>query len=274
MAPSGSGSRPTRSDMIGHFGRGARRLGVAALDLLLPANCATCDAPVDAPGRLCSGCFSQTGFVTEPCCACCGVPFATVAQGGPDTLCPRCRAAPPEFGRARAALRYDGHARRMILPFKHADRTEMAAALAPLMARAGAALLREAEVLVPVPLHRSRLLQRRYNQAVLLARALARIARVPALPDAMIRSRRTAPLGERSAAERYAEVADAFAVRPSRAARVAGRRVILVDDVMTSGATANACAFALKAAVWRAWTCSWPRGFPTRGCADSARHRN
>jgi predicted amidophosphoribosyltransferase len=168
--------------------------------------------------------------VTEPCCACCGVPFATVAQGGPDLLCPSCRAAPPEFGRARAALRYDGHARRLILPFKHADRTEMAAALAPLMARAGAALLREADLLVPVPLHRSRLLQRRYNQAALLARALAKIARVPALPDAMIRLRRTAPLGERSAAERHAEVAEAFAVRPSRAARIAARRVVLVDD--------------------------------------------
>jgi ComF family protein len=136
----------------------------------------------------------------------------------------------------------------MILPFKHADKTEMAAALAPLMARAGASLLRQAELLVPVPLHRSRLLQRRYNQAALLARALARIARIPAVPDAMVRSRRTAPLGERSAGERYAEVVNAFAVRPSQAARIAERRVILVDDVMTSGATANACALALKAA--------------------------
>ena len=234
--------------MLQQFGHRARRAGIATLDLLLPPHCTACDAPVDAPGRLCPECFGRTGFVTEPYCVCCGVPFTTIAQGGPDRLCPGCRAASPAFGRARAALRYDGHAQRLILPFKHADRTEMARALAPMMARAGAALLREADLLVPVPLHRSRLLQRRYNQAALLARALARLTRVPALPDGMIRLRRTAPLGDRSAAERHAEVMDAFGVRPSRAARIQGRRVLLIDDVMTSGATANACAAALNAA--------------------------
>ncbi|MBV8400395.1 MAG: ComF family protein [Acetobacteraceae bacterium] len=234
--------------MLPQFGQVARRAGIAALDLLLPPHCVTCDAPVDAPGRLCPDCFSRTGFVTEPYCVCCGVPFATIAQGGSDRLCPGCRAAPPTFGRARAALRYDGHAQRLILPFKHGDRTEMARTLASLMARAGAALLREADLLVPVPLHRSRLFHRRYNQAALLARALARIARVPVLPDGMIRLRRTAPLGDRSAAERHAELADAFGVRPSRISRLQGKRMLLIDDVMTSGATANACAAALKTA--------------------------
>ena len=234
--------------MIAHLGHGVRRAGAAALDLLLPPHCVICGAQVEEPGRLCPDCFRQTGFVTEPCCVCCGVPFAVAAQGGPDRLCPSCRTVPPEFGRARAALRYDAHARRLILPFKHADRTEIAAALAPLMARAGAQLLRDAEVLVPVPLHRARLFRRRYNQAALLARALARIARIPALPDAMRRVRRTAPLGKHTAAERQAEVAEAFAVRASRTARIDGRRVLLVDDVLTSGATANACALALKAA--------------------------
>ena len=233
--------------MIARLGVELRRAGAAALDLLLPPHCVICDAPVEEAGRLCPECFRETGFVTEPCCVCCGVPFAVATQGGPDRLCPSCQAAAPEFGRARAALRYDAQARRLILPFKHADRTEIAAALAPLMARAGAQLLREAELLVPVPLHRARLFHRRYNQAALLARALARIARRPVLPDAMRRTRRTAPLGTRTAAERYAEVADAFAVRPSRAERIEGRRVLLVDDVLTSGATANACALALKA---------------------------
>ena len=166
----------------------------------------------------------------------------------PDQLCPACRAAPPVFERARAALRYDAQARRLILPFKHADRTEMAATLAPHMARAGAVLLREADVLVPVPLHRARLFRRRYNQAALLAQALARIAGRPAVPDALLRHRATASLGDKSAAERAAEVAGAFAVRPSRVIAWPDKRVLLIDDVMTSGATANACAGALLAA--------------------------
>ena len=226
----------------------AARAGRALLDLLLPPHCAACGAPVDAPGLLCPDCFRETGFITEPFCVRCGVPFANAALGGAEHLCPGCRAAPPLFGRARAALRYDAQGRRLILPFKHADRTELSAVLAPHMARAGAVLLREADLLVPVPLHRRRLFQRRYNQAALLAQAVGRIAGRTCLPDALVRRRPTASLGEKSAAERAAEVAGAFAVRASRAARLVGRRVLLIDDVMTSGATANACAAVLLAA--------------------------
>jgi len=214
----------------------------------LPPSCVCCGEPVTVQGLLCVDCFRLTGFITEPCCARCGVPFASAAQGGPDRLCPACREVPPVFDRARAALRYDGQARRLLLPFKHADRAEMAWTLVPHMARAGAALLRQADVLVAVPLHRRRLFLRRYNQAVLLARGLARAARKPVLPDALVRVRATASLGAKSAAQRATEIAGAFAVRPSRVARLAGRRVLLIDDVMTSGATVNACALALKLA--------------------------
>ncbi|MCW3475888.1 double zinc ribbon domain-containing protein, partial [Limobrevibacterium gyesilva] len=173
-----------------------RQIGRLALDLLLPAQCLTCDAPVDAPGRLCPACFRATGFVTEPCCARCGVPFAHAGQGGPERLCQRCRDEPPPWDRARGALRYDAQSRRIVLPFKHGDRTEFAAGLAQMMARAGAALLRDADLLVPVPLHRARLIARRYNQAALLARALARIAARPVLPDALRRTRVTVPPGD------------------------------------------------------------------------------
>ena len=226
----------------------ASRAGRALLDLLLPPHCALCDAPVAAPGLLCAECFRQTGFITEPFCSRCGVPFANAALGGPERLCPGCRLTPPVFRCARAALRYDAQGRRLILPFKHADRTELSAVLAPHMARAGATLLSDADLLVPVPLHRARLFQRRYNQAALLAQAVGRIAGRPCLPDALLRTRATASLGEKSAAERAAEVVGAFAVRPSHAARLSGKRVLLVDDVMTSGATANACAEVLLAA--------------------------
>ncbi len=226
----------------------AWRAGRALLDLLLPPHCVVCDAPVDAPGLLCAECFRQTGFVTEPFCVRCGVPFGNAALGGAERLCPGCRAAPPAFERARAALRYDAQGRRLIVPFKHADRTELSGVLSRHMARAGRELLREADLLVPVPLHRARLFRRRYNQAALLAKAVGRIAGRPCLPDALVRLRATSSLGEKSAAERVAEVAGAFAVRPSRAGRLHGMRVLLVDDVMTSGATANGCAAALLAA--------------------------
>ncbi len=229
-------------------GGGAQLVGRALLDLVLPPTCVACDEPVDRPGLLCADCFRQTGFITEPFCARCGVPFAAAGLGGADHLCPACREAPPLFQRARAALRYDAQGRRLILPFKHADRTEIATALAPHMARAGAALLAECDVLVPVPLHRGRLFHRRYNQAGLLAKAVGRIAGRRCLLDALQRRRATQSLGEKSAAERAAEVAQAFVVRASRVGAVAARRVLLVDDVMTSGATANACAGALLAA--------------------------
>jgi ComF family protein len=218
------------------------------LDLLLPPQCVTCDAPVDAPGLMCAECFRQTGFITEPFCVCCGVPFASAALGGTGGLCPACEDSPPSFRCARAALRYDAQGRRLILPFKHADHQELASTLAPHMARAGAGLLREADVLVPVPLHRTRLFHRRYNQAALLAQAVGRIAGCPCIPDALLRQRATESLGEKSATERATEVAGAFSVRPSRSSQMAGKHVLLVDDVMTSGATANACTAVLLAA--------------------------
>jgi ComF family protein len=232
----------------GRLARSAWQVGRAVFDLLLPPSCPTCDAPVDAPGLMCADCFQGITLLAQPFCRRCGVPFPHQEAGGRAQLCPACRQAPPEFERARAALRYDAGSERLILPLKYADRTELAAVLALHMARAGADLLRVADLLVPVPLHRRRLFARRYNQAALLARALARRSGRPALPDALIRRRATASLGQMSAAERAAEVADAFAVRASRAPRIRGRRVLLIDDVLTSGATANACTRALRAA--------------------------
>jgi ComF family protein len=218
-----------------------RFAGRIALDAVLPATCLTCDVGVDAPGRLCPDCFTRTAFIGEPCCGACGVPFANARQGGRERLCQACRLAPPPWGQARGALRYDAQARRLVLPLKYSDRVELADALAPWMARAGTAMLRAAEVIVPVPLHRRRLFSRRYNQAALLAGALARLTGRPSVPDALRRVRATRSLGELSAPARAQTVAGAFAVRPHRLNRVAGRRVVLVDDVLTSGATCGAC---------------------------------
>ena len=224
-------------------------MGRVGLNLLLPPRCLTCEAGVEAPGQLCAACFRATGFVTEPCCHRCGRPFGHAGQGGRTMECWQCVAEPPPWRQARAALRYDEQARRIILPLKYGDRVEAAGALGAHMARAGAALLDEAQVLVPVPLHWRRRLQRRYNQAALLAWAIGGIGGgCTVLPDAIRRVRATQSLAGKTRRERAETVAGAFALRRSRARQIAGRGVVLVDDVLTTGATAAACATVLLAA--------------------------
>lgn len=210
----------------------------------MPPHCLTCDAGVEAQGTLCAACFGRLSFVTAPLCDRCGVPLAHAGQG---PVCPSCTARAPAFDSARAALRYDAGAQALILPFKHADATSHAGPLARQMARAGAALLARADLLAPVPLHWRRLLARRYNQAALLSARLARLAGRPHVPDLLRRVRPTPPLGDRGAAERAAVLDGVFALRRGMARQIIGRRVLLVDDVMTSGATVEACARVLLA---------------------------
>jgi ComF family protein len=223
------------------------RLATGLLDLLLPPACVTCAARVDSPGLQCGACFAELSAIGEPCCVCCGKPFELAWHAAEGGLCQRCLDTPPPFRHARAALNYDAASRRLVLPFKHGDRTELATILARLMALAGAKLLRDAEVLVPVPLHRRRLFVRRYNQSALLAQTLGRMTGRLVIVDALGRSRATASLDGKSAAERWDEVGDAFTPRLRRLREIAGRRVLLIDDVMTSGATACACAETLLA---------------------------
>jgi ComF family protein len=175
----------------------------------------------------------------------CGFPFEFDTEDG--ALCAACQARPPVFDRARAVLRYDAASRGMLLAFKHADRTDLAPYLGRWLARAGAEVLAEADIVAPVPLHWTRLFSRRYNQAALLARAAAKEAGRPFLGDILVRRRRTQP--QRSGlAARTRNVAGAFAVPRGRRRTVEDRRVLLVDDVRTTGATLEACARALKAA--------------------------
>ena len=229
---------------------GARQISARLLDALLPPRCLACEAEVAEQGTLCASCFSALSPVTAPFCERCGVPFVHAGQArvGPGGLfCGTCEAGGPAFRTARAALRYGDGAKRLILPFKYGDRTDLARPLARQMARAGASLLARAEIIVPVPAHWRRLVGRRYDQAALLARALGRIAGRPVMPDMLCRNRPTPPLGDKRAFERALTVAGAFTVSRRGAARLAGRQVLLVDDVMTSGSTVNACARALLA---------------------------
>lgn len=212
-----------------------------ALDAVLPPLCLACGAVVAEPGSLCPQCWGSMGFLAPPLCHSCGHPFDVDPGAEGQALCAPCLAKPPPWGRARSVLRYDDQSKPLILRFKHADRLEGAAAFARWMARAGAELLAEAEVIVPVPLHRWRLLARRYNQAAVLALALGRQCGVAVAPDALVRLRRTPVQGHLDREQRRRNVAGAFAVPVARRRLVAGRRVLLVDDVLTTGATLGEC---------------------------------
>ncbi len=214
------------------------------LDLVLPPRCAVCGVVVAEPYSFCAGCWPDIRFLGEPCCARCGLPFAH--DMGEGALCGGCHADPPPFARARAATAYGEAARAVALKLKYGRRTSMARLMARHMARHVEAE-RDA-LLVPVPLHRWRLWQRGFNQAALIADALARLTGGRVLSDALVRTRRTPPLRAMGRSERRRAVKGAFAVNPARADQVRGRSVILVDDVWTSGATAEGCAAALVAA--------------------------
>lgn len=227
------------ADQLTHIARGV-------VDVALPPRCLICRVAVEHQGQLCPKCFQNINFITLPYCNFCGVPLSA-AMVGAASMCPACRGTPPQFSRARAALRYDRLGRRLILPLKHIDRMDLAGMLASHMVRTGRDVLESADLLVPVPLQRWRMFRRGYNQAALLASAIADIAGIRHVPNALLRTRRTVSLGNKSAAERSAIVQDAFAISPARKRAISGRAVVLVDDVMTSGATANACTSALIA---------------------------
>ena len=225
-------------------------VGRAVLDAVLPPLCLGCNEIVEAPGALCAACWQGFSFISAPHCACCGTPFAE--DLGDEALCAGCLVRRPRYHRARAALVYDDQSRRLVLPFKHGDRTDIARACGGWMARAGADLLASADLVAPVPLHWRRLLVRRYNQAALLARIVVRTAaprrELHLAPDLLRRRRWTGSQAGLKAMERRRNVREAFDIHPKWQPQVAGKTVLLVDDVLTTGATVEACARALERA--------------------------
>ncbi|MDA1090300.1 MAG: ComF family protein [Proteobacteria bacterium] len=219
-----------------------RRIANRALDVLLPPQCPLCNGVVDAHGVLCGGCWQQIDFLGDPRCSACGLPFEFDIDPTEAVLCGACVREHPPFTRARAVMVYGNVSRKLVLAFKHGDRTDTAPALGRWLARAGRALIEDADVIAPVPLHWTRLFARRYNQAALLAGVVGEVSAVAVVQDMLVRRKRTPPQGRMGWAKRRRNVAGAFKVNPARRDALLGKRVLLIDDVLTTGATVAGCA--------------------------------
>lgn len=222
------------------MGNGLRRL--------LPAQCLSCGAAVEGEGGLCPDCWRDTPFATGLVCDACGTPLPGEAEAGRAELCDECLQMPRPWARGRAALVYRGAGRRLPMALKHGDRLDLATPLAVWMLRAARPILEPDMLVAPVPLHWLRLLRRRYNQSAILSARLARAAGLDHCPDLLLRIRATPSQEGRDRAERFANLDGALRPHPHRTALIRDRHILLVDDVMTSGATFAAATEACRAA--------------------------
>jgi ComF family protein len=232
-------ARPTR---LRRFAGALRATFGLVVDVALPQLCASCREPVGDAG-LCAACWAKLSFIAPPYCERLGIPFTY--DPGPGVLSMEAIADPPAYHRARAAVRYDEIARTLVHAFKYGDRLDLAPTMGRWMASAGRALLQDADALVPVPLHWRRQWARRFNQSALLSEVIAQASGVRVSHGALKRVKATPQQVGLSQSARAQNVQGAFRVPPEGKAEVAGRRLVLVDDVLTSGATMDACARAL-----------------------------
>jgi predicted amidophosphoribosyltransferase len=216
----------------------------SVIQAIYPPQCVACDALTEADFGLCGACWSQTAFIGGLVCDSCGTPLPG-DDDGTRVQCDDCMTIARPWDQGRAVFAYSGVGRRLVLGLKHGDRTDLVPAVARWVARKTTEIALLDPVLVPVPLHWTRLVKRRYNQSALLARAVGKIMDQPVCVDALLRPKRTKLLDGHTRDARFATLADAITANPRRAGQIAGRNVLLVDDVMTSGATLAASTEAL-----------------------------
>lgn len=214
------------------------------LDIAFPPRCPSCQSPVSGLHNFCTDCFKSLRMIAEPMCGCCGIPFAVAVEGN----CPECLAEPPVFTQARAVMVYDAISAPLVSSLKFRDQWAGLERYVTLMAAAGHALLQQADVIVPVPLNWRRLWWRKYNQSALLAYGLSQHTNKLCVPDALVRTRQTRPQMRLTREERKKNVRGAFRVARAALPKLEGKRILLIDDVVTTGATVAACAEVLCAA--------------------------
>ncbi|MEX0283362.1 MAG: double zinc ribbon domain-containing protein [Paracoccaceae bacterium] len=215
----------------------------AVLHTLYPPSCVSCGELVESEFGLCGHCWRDMPFISGPVCDSCGVPLPGPVDGH-RLECDACMQTPRSWRMGRAAMLYSGTGRKMVLGLKHGDRQDIARPAGQWLAQAAKPLIQPDMVIAPVPLHRFRLLRRRYNQSALLSRAVATRLNLTHCPDLLVRTRQTPSLDRRTREERTEILSGAIAVHPGRTGQIKDRPVLIVDDVMTSGATLEACSTA------------------------------
>lgn len=222
------------------------RAAAAMADLVIPPLCLACRKPLASHAAICSSCWSKVEFIRPPLCDRLGIPLPF--DLGAPMVSASAVADPPDYDRARAVARFDGVMREMVHDLKFRDRHDARTLFGRWLAEAGAELLADADIILPVPLTRGRLLSRRFNQSAILAREVARVTGRRYEPSLLLKTRRTPPQVGLSRQQRKENVAGVFAVSPGRRATVSEARIVLVDDVITTGATVGACARVLRRA--------------------------
>ncbi len=213
----------------------------ALLDIAFPPRCPSCQSSVAALHNFCPDCFQQLRMITDPLCGCCGIPFVVAMEGH----CPECLTEPPPYARARAVMVYDAISAPLVSALKFRDQWAGLERYVTMMRAAGSPLLAEAELIVPVPLNWRRFWRRKYNQSALLAYGLAQQSQLRCLPQALVRTRPTKPQMRLSRADRLRNVKGAFRVSDAALPAIQNKHILLIDDVVTTGATVAACAEAL-----------------------------
>ncbi|MBP5344428.1 MAG: ComF family protein [Alphaproteobacteria bacterium] len=214
-----------------------KRMIKSIVDFILLPVCPICNCPVDETNMVCAHCFKELHFITKPYCQKCGKPFEFDIKG--DGVCAGCLKKNPPYRMARSVLVYNEGVKKLVLPFKHADRTDLTGVLCQFLLKEYKSLIMDADVIIPVPLHITRLFLRRYNQSALLAHRLAKVTHRRFEPSVLKRTRATPSQGHMNTKQRELNVHKAFAI--SNPKKIENKKVLLIDDVMTTGATVCEC---------------------------------
>lgn len=218
------------------------------LDFLIPPHCVSCHGPLESDQGLCGNCWKNINFISQPYCHTCGLPLPFGDETNGMMLCGPCTLEPPLYDFGRSCVAYDSQSKDLILRFKHGDHTSLTPFFVKWLEQTGKDILPQIQFILPVPLHWTRLLKRRYNQAALLSKGLSKKTGIPYLPTTLKRIRATPPQGHLTKEERQKNVENSFKVVDKSVSIIKGHHVLLIDDVLTSGATIQACTKILKKA--------------------------